>query len=196
MAERKTDRLLITEVGKNIKLPPIRQDRPGEAAKSGQPHFEDHVVWLDDSVIPDARIYSECMWFWPGPADQVMGGEVGLPEHTHPFDEVLAFFGGDLNCPRDLGADLQLSLDGETHLVSKTSLVFIPAGMRHGPISYKKITKPVFHFSIGASNQYKAEIVNTLAGQKAGHNTGKYVRLRLLKLPMARADASSSWTMM
>ncbi len=179
MPERKTDKYLIKGVRPGIKLPSLRTDKPGEKGKRGEPRVMDHVVWLDDKVIPNAQIYAECVWYWPGPGNKVKGGEVGLAEHSHPFDEVLAFFGSDLKTPRNLGAQLGLTIDGEPHQIQKTSLTFIPAGMSHGPINFSQITKPVFHFSIGASNEYKAKAEPPQA-KKSGHTTDKYIVDRLV----------------
>jgi quercetin dioxygenase-like cupin family protein len=189
MAARKTDKYLIKSVKPGIKLPAIRTDKPGAAPKAGQPHYEDHVVWLDDKVIPGSHLYAECMWFWPGAPDKAKGGEVGMKEHTHPFEEVLAFFGGDLKNPRDLGAELELSIDGDQHLLNKTFIAFIPAGMKHSAVNFWRIDKPVFHFSIGASPEYKADAVNTEETKKSGHTTDKYIVDRLIP-PKAEAPWS------
>ena len=177
MAGHYTDHLLITSVRENIELPPIRTDKPGEKAKAGKKQLAQHVVWLDEKVIPGSHLYSEAIWYSPGAADKVKGGEVGLVEHSHPFEEVLAFFGGDVKNPRDLGAELEINLDGEKHVVKKTCLVFVPAGMKHS-VSFQKITGRVFHFSIGASNEFKAEAEKP--SKKAATGTAKYIVDRLI----------------
>ncbi|HSW57962.1 MAG TPA: hypothetical protein VLH15_06140 [Dehalococcoidales bacterium] len=170
MATHYTDHLLITDVRKNTELPPIRKDKPGKKSKT---KLSEHVVWLDERVIPGSRLYSEAIWFSPGPAEKAAGGEVGMVEHTHPFEEVLAFFGSDFQNPRDLGAELEVILDGEKNVVSRTSLIFIPAGMKHS-VSFKAIRNRVFHFSIGASNEFKADVpVGT--GKKGARGTAKYI---------------------
>ncbi len=173
MAGHYTDHLMITGVRKNIELPPIRTDKPGKKSKT-----MNHVVWLDEKVIPGSHLYSEAIWYSPGPADKIIGGEVGLAEHSHPFEEVLAFFGSDFKNPRDLGAEIELILGGEKHLISKTSLVFVPAGMEHS-VSFKNITRRVFHFSIGASNEFKADAV-TKTKKKVAAGTSKYIVAKLV----------------
>jgi hypothetical protein len=187
VAEHYTDHLLITGVRNNISLPPIRTDKPGAKAKAGQKNVMEHVVWLDEKVIPGSHLYSEAIWFSPGQADKVIGGEVGMAEHSHPFEEVLAFFGSDIKTPRDLGAEIEVWLDGEKNLVSKTCLIFVPAGMKH-KVAFTKITKRVFHFSIGASNEFKVE-PETKASKKAGTGTAKYIVDRLVP-PKAEAPWS------
>lgn len=160
MAESNMAKYLITDVKPGVILPAFRTDKPGQPSAPGQQPKMDHVVWLDDTVIPGAKIYSECVWFWPGSippvdAEKVRSGEQGLKEHSHPFDEVLAFFGTDNSKPRDLCGELELWLDGEKHMITKTSLVFIPSGMKHGPLVFHRIDKPIFHFSIGSTGKYR-----------------------------------------
>ncbi len=114
MAERKTDNLLVRGVRQNLVLPSIRKDKP--VSKSVTPGSPEHAVYLDAGTVPGARIYSECIWYRPNKdAAGVVGGEIGLAEHTHPFEEVLAFFGQDIQNPRDLGAQIELILDGQKH---------------------------------------------------------------------------------
>lgn len=168
MTEHYTDHLLITGVRKNIELPPIRTDKPGKKSNT-----MNHVAWLDEKVIPGSHLYCEAIWYSPGQAEKIVGGEVGLADHSHPFEEVLAFFGSDFKNPRDLGAEIELNMDGEKHLINKTSLIFVPAGMKHS-VSFKNITGRVFHFSIGASNEFKAD-AGTKTQKKATAGTSKYI---------------------
>jgi mannose-6-phosphate isomerase-like protein (cupin superfamily) len=178
MANHYTDHLLIHDVRENIALPDIRTDKPGEKTKAGKITVMEHVIYLDEKVIPGSHLYSEAVWYGPGQeAAKILGGEVGMELHSHPFEEVLAFFGGDFKNPRDLGAELEVTLDGEKHRINKTSLIFVPAGMKHS-VSFIKIDKRVFHFSIGASNEYKA--VAEKLSAKAATGTAKYIVSKLV----------------
>jgi hypothetical protein len=177
MIRRYTDHLLIEEVKENLQLPAIRTDKPGAKAEPGRKNVSDHVVWLDETVIPGSHLYTEALWYWPNPeAALVKGGEVGMVEHSHAFEEVLAFFGGDFMHPRDLGAELEVTLAGEKHIVNKTSLIFVPAGMPHS-FKFKKITGQVFHFSAGASSVFSAEEVKKV---RAAKNTAQYIVSKLI----------------
>ncbi|MCJ7605280.1 MAG: cupin domain-containing protein [Dehalococcoidales bacterium] len=127
----------------------------GEAPWS--PQFEDNeasrLLSLDNDVIKGA-FYMETAWFWPGdwPANK---GEVGtIKAHTHDFNEVIAFVGTDPKDPYDLGGVLDVWIDGRQNIIDKSFLAFVPAGVEHGPIRWKEINKPVFHFTSGMSTQY------------------------------------------
>ena len=99
----------------------------------------------------------ECVWILPRPVGTVPGDgtrRVGTESHVHDFDEIIAFFGTDLKDPYDLGAEVELWLDDEKHVITKTSLVFIPAGLKHGPLTFLRVDKPVFHYTTGPGKMY------------------------------------------
>ena len=78
----------------------------------------------------------------------------GPGPHTHDYDEVIAFFGTDLNNPYDLGAEVELWLGDEQHIINKTSLVFIPAGLKHAPLIFRRVDQPIFHFTTGTGTSF------------------------------------------
>ena len=112
MAQAKMGKYLITSAKKDVKLPAFRTDKIG-----GTKGRED-IIWLDDTVIPKARIYSECVWFLPG-MEKNKNSEPYMKEHTHDFEEVLAFFGSDNDKPRDLCGELEIWLNGESTRLPK-----------------------------------------------------------------------------
>jgi mannose-6-phosphate isomerase-like protein (cupin superfamily) len=78
------------------------------------------------------------------------------PTHTHDVDEYLFMMGGeDL---LDFGAEVEITLgagkDQEKHIINKSSVVFIPAGLPHLPWSFKKVTKPIIRGHILVTPQY------------------------------------------
>ncbi len=46
-----------------------------------------------DSQIKKGAFYMELAWFWPGQWPQKKGPESTVKEHSHPFDEAIAFVG-------------------------------------------------------------------------------------------------------
>jgi hypothetical protein len=107
------------------------------------------MMYLDSEVIKGA-FYVECVWFWPTEQKDTSSPD----PHTHEWDEVIAFFGTDRNDLHDLGAEIELFVDGEQNLINETFLAFIPAGIVHCPLNILSITKPVFHFAVGQGKQY------------------------------------------
>lgn len=115
------------------------------------------VLFLDNEIVPGA-FYMECVWVMPRPAGTVPGGakgrRVGTEPHKHDYDEVIAFIGTDNNDPYDLGAEVELWLGDEKHIITKSSLVFVPAGLNHCPLTFLKVDRPVFHFTTGPGKMY------------------------------------------
>jgi hypothetical protein len=115
------------------------------------------VLYMDSSIVPGA-MYMECVWVMPRPQlkaeDVAKAKRTGTGPHTHDYDEVIAFFGTDLNNPYDLGAEVELWLDDEKHIITKTSLVFIPAGLKHCPLTFLRVDRPVFHYTTGPAKMY------------------------------------------
>lgn len=46
------------------------------------------------------------------------------------------------------------TLDGEEHLLTKTSVIFCPAGMLHMRVSIRRVDKPIFRFSVVTATKY------------------------------------------
>jgi hypothetical protein len=110
------------------------------------------VLYMDSKIVPGA-FYMECVWVLPRSVSEARK-QVGTQPHTHDYDEVIGFFGTDLNNPYDLGAEVELWLGDEKHIINKTSLVFIPAGLKHCPLTFLRVDRPVFHYTTGPAKMY------------------------------------------
>ena len=83
--------------------------------------------------------------------------------HAHDFDQFIIFAGGDLTRMPYLGGvvELGLSLDGkevETFVITTATTVFVPAGLYHCPLNFKKVddpTKPILFHDLFFSPEYK-----------------------------------------
>lgn len=108
------------------------------------------ILFLDSEVVPGA-FYVETVWLMPNPK-----GPSGPPTepHKHDWDEILGFFGTDMDDPYDLGGEIELWLEDEKHTLTRTCIVFVPAGMMHCPLTVKRIDKPIFEFTTGPGTMY------------------------------------------
>jgi len=71
------------------------------------------------------------------------------PEHEtnkHDVDEYLFMIGGDPENMVDLGAEIELCLgegqDQEKHIINTASVVYIPKGLAHLPMTFKRVDRP------------------------------------------------------
>lgn len=65
--------------------------------------------------------------------------------HSHDYDEYLAWMGGNAEDVFDFDAEIELFIgeEGERHIIDKSTVLYLPAGLVHCPIIYKRIGKPV-----------------------------------------------------
>jgi len=137
----KYDRYFMTEA----KLPAGKQKFADEYNETYT-----HVAWLDSNKIEGA-FYTEVVWYYK-PRKSTVGA------HTHDFDEIIAFFGSDPNDIHDLGGEVELWMGGEKHIITKSCLVFVPKGVEHCPLSFNRVDRPIFHFTVGTGGKYISSI--------------------------------------
>jgi mannose-6-phosphate isomerase-like protein (cupin superfamily) len=133
---------------KYIITQPMKEEH-GYEVKDG-PEVISSMAYLDGGVIPGA-FYVETHWFH-------RPTKYSPKEHTHDFDETLAFFGADPDDPMNLHGEVELFIDGERLLLTESCLVYIPAGTKHCPMNVRPADRPMFHFSVGnATKAYERE---------------------------------------
>jgi len=140
--ETKYGKYLITELKQ-------KEGGPWEPAYRGDELQE--VLYLDDNVLKGA-FYVDTAWFFPAMVIQDDATDTIKP-HAHDYDEVQAVFGTDPENPHDLGGELEFWIDGEKHIITKSCLIFLPKGLRHGPIYWRRMDRPVFHFVCGTTGK-------------------------------------------
>ena len=111
------------------------------------------VLSLDSKVVKGG-FYAETAWFWPGDWPAHKGEEGTIKEHSHEFPEIIAFVGSNPDDRYDLCGEIEVWIDGRQNIIDKSFLAYIPAGVKHGPIRLRKVTRPIFHFTAGPSGSY------------------------------------------
>jgi hypothetical protein len=94
----------------------------------------------------------------------------GRGAHTHPFDELLIFFGYDDNDLGYLGSEMSLALgkELEVHRFDTPTVVAAPGDFPHCPLITEKVVKPFGHFHLALSGRYAVGTVEE-GGQTDGH---------------------------
>ena len=136
--------------------PPEIRKKIEKQKQAGNYVDEELLFGIDDTVIKGA-FYVGCAVHW-----EVMGEPVERgPGHVHDdFDEVIGFVGTIRNKPRDLGGEIEFWFEDEKYIITKSSLIFIPKGVKHTPIIYRRINHPIISFSTGPSmGPYQRELV-------------------------------------
>lgn len=133
---------------KNLQLPAHRNVIPAG--------FTSRVTHLDSDVLPGSGFFAETAWIWPEERSGLKGQDVKfVDKHTHDFEEVIGFFGSDLDDIHKLHGEVELWVDGRKYIIDKSFSATIPAGVEHGPLIVRNVKKPVFHYTAGPNGLYK-----------------------------------------
>lgn len=119
-------------------------------------------IFLDAEMVPGCPVVVDIGWRFQVPEPD----PVELA-HTHEFDEVLCFIGTDPENPRDLGAEIEFQIGGETHVFDSTTAIFIPRGLVHCPFTHKRVDRPFLLVVFAMSGRYP-EAGETAVALQAG----------------------------
>jgi hypothetical protein len=111
------------------------------------------VLYADDTVIPGA-FYLNCALIWKA-SDQ---GSPGIVHSHDDYDEYVGFLGSNPEDPHDLCGEVEFWLDDEKHILTKSCAVFIPRGLLHCPIYFRRVDRPIFYFSTAPSTTYGKDL--------------------------------------
>ena len=142
MSPSKNSKYIVTE----LQMPEFQQSIHAEYSK-----FATRVLWVDDQVVEGA-FHMNVSWYLK-PATTFADRP-----HVHETDEIIGFFGNDPADPHDLGGEVEIWLEDEKHVLDRSCMVFVPAGMKHCPLVFTRVDRPIFHFTTVTGGQYnKAE---------------------------------------
>jgi hypothetical protein len=142
MPGRKYQKYFVTE----LQIPESKQKIAAQYAK-----YATRVLWLDDKVVEGA-FHMNCAWYLH-PAQTLED-----TPHTHDTDEIIGFFGSDPQKPNDLGGEIEFWMEDEKYTLTKSTLIFVPSGLKHCPLVIKKVDRPIFHFTTVTGGQYNKEL--------------------------------------
>lgn len=132
---------------------PIYEDPPNELRpESGNTGVTRSQTWMSQLQAPDAPLH--IMW---SIIHDVPAKNPYIAGHDHPYDEVLFFQGFNPDDTLDLGGVFEIMLEDETHLIDSTCSIYIPAGMRHNPLTVVSIERPVGLAAISLDGLYRTE---------------------------------------
>jgi hypothetical protein len=74
--------------------------------------------------------------------------------HVHDYDEVLGLIGTNPENPHDLCGESEVFMSGEKHIIDKSVLIYIPAGVEHGPFRELRMDRPIIHIECRNSGKH------------------------------------------
>jgi hypothetical protein len=142
MAETKYGKYIITDYSAR----PQHDIREGDVFNEELHRIAVPLAYLDSKSL-GSSFYVECMWYHSA-------SDARVEPHVHDFDEVLAFFGSDPADFHDLCGEVELWLGDEKHILTRSCMVFVPKGLQHCPLVFRRVDRPIFHFSAGPTLAY------------------------------------------
>ncbi len=112
---------------------------PGRDVKGRRPA----MTLLSNNRIPNTNMYIETGWVFgmPDPNPHIF-------EHAHDYDEIVIHLGTDPENQEELGGEIEFMVDGQPLTINTTSAVYVPKGVKHGPLTWKKYSKPHLELTI------------------------------------------------
>jgi hypothetical protein len=76
--------------------------------------------------------------------------------HNHDRAQFLMFGGGNPLDVTEFGAEIELYLgeEGEKHVITTPAVIYVPAGLYHGPLIYTRVDKPIEFLDIYLAPEY------------------------------------------
>ena len=102
------------------------------------------MTFMSNDLVPGSNTYLEIGWIheMPKPNPHIF-------EHSHEqYNEIVLHIGSDPNHPEDLGGEIEFVVGGEPLIFDCTSALYIPAGVKHGPVTWKKVKRPHIQMAI------------------------------------------------
>lgn len=152
MAEKKYGKYLVKKPAREVRVPGLDEIKGRKYPT---------MTYMSNDLVSGCNVYLELGWIWamPDPNPHIL-------EHTHDYDEVILHIGSDFNNPEDLGAEIEFVVEGEPLIIDKTSALFMPKGVKHGPVIWKRVDRPHIQMTIMLG-------AGTLAESAPGGYSGK-----------------------
>ena len=105
-------------------------------------------VYIDEELCPEANTWLDMNWIWEKTNPRELP-----PLHKHPFAEIVLLIGSNAQNLRDLGGEVSWGMgegdDAQTFILTKTTAIYVPANLPHGPLVYNRVDKPMLNIAIG-----------------------------------------------
>jgi mannose-6-phosphate isomerase-like protein (cupin superfamily) len=108
------------------------------------------VIFIDSNSVPGS-FYAEYVFYRKA-------SDGSPPEHSHDdSDEILMFFGSDLEHPHDLCGEIELWIAGEKYMLTESAMIFVPKGVKHCPVYCRRCDRPIIMVSTTPGQYYSRD---------------------------------------
>jgi hypothetical protein len=112
-------------------------------------------TYINDRLVPGSNVYVEFGWIWDVPTPNPLH-----LEHAHNYDQIALHIGSDPHHPEDLGGEMDIMVGGENINTNKTHGLYLPKGVRHAPLTWKRVDRPILEMTIilGTGSHEEAKV--------------------------------------
>jgi hypothetical protein len=134
----------------------VRRPRYGVSAGTVAGRQYPTMTLMSDDLVRGVNTYIEVGWVYdmPEPNPHIF-------EHSHREGcrEIVLHIGSDPNNPEDLGAEIEFVVDGQPVVFDTTSAIYVPEGVKHGPVTWNRLTRPHIQMAmvLGAGTMAEAD---------------------------------------
>jgi hypothetical protein len=106
-------------------------------------HQVPSMTYMSNALVPGSNTYVEVSWIYdvPTPNPYVF-------EHAHNYNEIVMHIGSDPDNPEDLGGEMTIEVEGQPLSFDRTTALFLPKGTKHGPLTWKKVSRPHIELTV------------------------------------------------
>jgi len=90
-------------------------------------HQVPSMTYMSNALVPGSNTYVEVSWIYDVPTPNI---------------------GSDPDNPEDLGGEMTIELEGQPLTFDRTTALFLPKGTKHGPLTWKKVTRPHIEMTV------------------------------------------------
>ena len=150
MPVKKTAKYILTDVNKDY-LAGLKTPKSIEEQRKAGNYIEGVYMFHLDNTILEGGFYTDCHWITGVKGN---GGAQTEIAHTHDFGETLGFVGSVTSNPHALGGEIEFWLEDDKYILDKSCLIFVPAGMKHLPLIFRRVDSPIFFWTASDSKKY------------------------------------------
>ncbi|MGD9158347.1 MAG: hypothetical protein PVG39_08085 [Desulfobacteraceae bacterium] len=105
------------------------------------------MTYLNDKLFPGVPYHIDMSFITSIPEPHIF-------EHSIDYDRIYIFWSTDHKNPQSLGATIECYIGGQRTEFSNTTSLFIPKGMRLGPVNWLKVDRPhiMMEFVLGTGD--------------------------------------------
>ncbi len=106
-------------------------------------HQVPSMTYMSNALVPGSNTYVEVSWIYDVPTPNPY-----IFEHAHNYNEIVMHIGSDPNDPEALGGEMTIEVEGQPLSFDRTTALFLPAGTKHGPLTWQKVTRPHIEMTV------------------------------------------------